>query len=277
MLTVLNIKNEKTTNINQKIHALLRPYKIETELRQCENIEVHYINYISRRGEIKFDKIYDCCIGKRKTVLCDSDISLDKSKLKRFTGIHFKKIMLENFVCSILDKSDIPPSDIRISYYDPLADNPAFAERLLGYSTRLTVVSDMPRFYENEAERIADKCGASVMVSNDLSALCPCDLLIAPIIIDKAIPTTHNDIIFTLSSPLAAVSGNIITEYYTEFPEKYSPLLPEGFDEMYFLSGLYSLCSVYELDRLIPHSCGSVNQKYTAENIIRLIQTKCRR
>lgn len=274
MLTVLKITNEKNSGIGEKLLSVFKPYQLKTELRRCGDIEVNYINYILRRGSIKYDKLYNCCIGKRKTILCDRRIPLEGSRLKRFTGIIYKKIMLDNFICDILKKADIDPAKIKISYYDPNAENPSLAERLLSYCTNLTVVSDMPRFYENESERIAESRGALFTVSNDISALCPCDIIIAPTIIKRALPTVSSNIIFTIYPPSSTVTGNIITDYYCEFPRKYVSLIDEDLDEMYLLAGLYSLCGVNSLAQLIPHSCGGSGIKYSADDIIRIIENK---
>ncbi len=274
MLTVLKITNEKDSGFGKKLLSVFKPYQLKTELRRCGDIEINYINYILRRGTIKYDKLYNCCIGKRKTILCDREISLEGSRLKRFTGIIFKKIMLDNFVCDILKKADIDPKKINISYYDPNAENPALAERLLSFCTNLTVVSDMPKFYENESERIAGDSGALFTVSNDISAVSPCDILIAPTIIKKALPTVSSNIIFTIYPPSAYVPGNIITDYYCEFPEKYNSLADDTIDEMYLLAGLYSLCGINSLSELVPHSCGGSGIKYSAEDIIRIIENK---
>ncbi len=275
MLTVLKITNDTNLGTGKKIISLFKPYQIKTELRKCDDVEVNYINYILRHGNIRFDKLYNCCIGKRKTILCDNKISLEGSRLKRFTGIIFKKIMLDNFICSILEKANIPPTDIKISYYDPGAENPALAERLLSYCTNLTVVSDMPRFYENESERIAKTRGALFTVNNDVSALCPCDILIAPTIIKKPVPTSSNNIIFTVYPPASPVPGNIITDYFCDFPEKYISLTDDDIDDMYLLSALYSLCGIDSLAELIPHSCGGSGIKYSSDDIIRIIKSKC--
>lgn len=276
MITVLKITNDKNSGISGKIRSVFKPYQLKTELRKCDNIEINYINYILRRGNVKYDKLYNCCIGKRKTILCDKEISLEGSRLKRFSGIIFKKIMLDNFVCDILKQADIDPAKIKISYYDPNAENPALAERLLAYCNNLTVVSDMPRFYENESERIAKDTGALFTVSNDISALCPCDILIAPTIIKKALPTVSSNIIFTIYPPSAPVCGNIITDYYCEFPQKYKTLIDNTLDEMYFLAGLYSLCGIESLSSLVPHSCGGSGIIYSPEDIIRIIENKYR-
>ena len=274
MLTVLKITNEKSCGISRRLLSILKPYQIKTEIRKCGDVEINYIDYILRRGNIKYDKLYNCCIGKRKTILCDKKISLEGSRLKRFTGINFKKIMLDNFICDILKKADIEPTKIKISYYDPNAENPALAEDLLSYCTDLTVVSDMPRFYENESERIAEKCGAIFTVSNDISALCQCDILIAPTIIKKALPTVSSNIIFTVCPPSAPVAGNIITDYYCELPRKYIPFVDDTLDGMYLLAGLYSLCGINSLASLIPHSCGGSGIKYTTDEIVRIIKNK---
>ncbi len=272
MMTLLNIEQVKNKNILDAFLSLFRPYSIETELKENDDASVLSITYLQRRGTVRFNKIYEHCIGRRKTILCDEKLNLFNTHFKRFNSLTFKKRLLENYICSILDSADFPPSELEISYYDPKAESPSFAEKLLKYTSRLTVVSNMPRFYENEAERLAEKYGASMLVSNSVEKLVPCSILIAPTIIKESLPTVSSSLIFTLKRPPIPVSGNIITDYTAALPEKYAALKPDFVDDIYFMSGLYSLCSAYELGEIIPTGCGNQFDEFTNESMIRQIK-----
>ena len=271
MLTVLNIEDKKPKNLVQAIKAIFRPYIINAEIRNAGGISVADISYIRKRGDIRFNKIYEYCIGSSKTILCDKNISLKGTPFRRFEGFELNKKLLENFICDILENSETDPAQLSISYYDPDADSPAFAERLLKYSSKLTVVSNMPRFYENESDRLLNEYGVSMIVSNSLDRLYPCDILIAPCKIKRPLPSVPSTPVFTVHRPLVAVPGNIITGYDIEIPEKYKPLKPDSTDKDYFLSGLYSLCAAHDIGALIPHSCKSDCRTFTKSDIIRLI------
>lgn len=272
MMTVLNIEQVQNKSILDTIRSVFRPYSIETELKENDDASVLSITYRQKRGEIKFNKIYEHCIGRRKTILCDKKINLFNTHFRRFNSLTLKKRLMENYICSILDSADFPPSELSISYYDPKAESPSLAEKLLKYTSRLTVVSDMPRFYENEAERLAKKCGASVIVSNSPDKLIPCNILIAPTVIKESLPTVSSSLIFTIHRPPVPISGNVITDYQAELPEKYASLKSDFIDDIYFMSGLYSLCSAYELGEIIPTGCGNQFDEFTNENIIHQIK-----
>ncbi len=247
-MTVLQIKKTEL-NFWQKLLSPFKPYKIETHLRRAEGVTVFTIVYTIRRGRIRFDKIYDQCIGRSKLILCDSSLDLSGTPFRRFFSYALQRQLMKNYLCDMLSAADTPS---RIAFYDPQAQCPAMAEALLPYIRTLTIVTDMPRFYENEANRISDGCGAVINVSNDPSSLCPCDILISPAVIQNHLPTTVSTQIYTIAPPAVSLSGHVICRYPVSLPAVYRPLLPEGMDEEYFMSALYSLCRQTSLDRLTP-------------------------
>lgn len=275
MITSLQIIEEENNTIISKLRSLFFPCKIETGIVRSDNISVYNIRYHKRRGSIDFEKLYDKCIGHSKVILCDKNVNLFNTPFRRFESTLLNKCLMKNYIINILTLSEISPKDLKISYYDPDAGNPSFVSELLRFSSNLTVVTDMPKFYEKEVDRITDNSGASVLVSNNTSDLFPCDILIAPDIIRKAIPSYESSLIFTCAKPAVSLCGNIICGYPSDFPERITSICPEGTDIGYFISAVYVIFKEKELGRIIPHSCSDMYTEYSNDNIIRRIKANC--
>ena len=275
MLTLLTAEEITAVNIKDKIKAVFRPYSITADIRRSGDISIMNINYRSRRGRIRFDKIYDLCIGKRKTLLCSRDIDLDGTYFRRFDDREFRTILMGNFICSVLEKADTPPSCLSICYYDPHAEYPSLLGRLTQFSDLITVISDMPRFYENEADRIAVENGAAVSVSNSAENLRSSDILIAPTLIEKNLPLSPETTVFTVAEPSVPCKGTVITDYHASLMQEYSQLRNDNFHDEYIMAAIYSLCGKKELAQTVPSSCSNNTDIFTLEGAVRLIKSGC--
>ena len=81
MITALRIIKEDNKSMISRIRSLVFPYSIETETLRLNNISVFNIRYHRRRGNVRFDKIYEKCIGHSKVILCDKSVNLFYIKL----------------------------------------------------------------------------------------------------------------------------------------------------------------------------------------------------
>ena len=222
------------------------------------------------------EKLYKYCIGSTKQILCDKQVSLKASKLERFHSNALTEKLMENFLLGMLDKNSPLTDGIKIGFYDPEAEFPSFAEKLLSYCSNLIVVSFMPKFYEIEANRILQHSGAVMTATNSLEQLSNCDMIIAPEKIKRPLPSHQNTVIFTVCEPSVHMPGIIITGYDVDIPEEYAPLKPDSVDTDYFLSGLYSLCTVTSLAGLQPYSCHTETVSFSADDTFRLIPNDCK-
>lgn len=272
MLTVLEIEKNSNKTLMQKIISLFRPYEISTATKKHNKIFVLYIKYRLNRGRIRYNKIYNYALCAPKTVLCSSELELENTPFSRFENDEYACIMMQNAVCDILGKADISPDSVKIAYYDPMADAPLFTEKLSDFTSQLTVITNMPKFYEKESERLSESIGASFTVNNSPERLSDCDILICPKRIDTKLPVSEKTIIFTTSKPAVSLRGTVIYEFFPEIPYKYQRLKPESLDSLYFLSALYSLCGVKELGKLIPAACGDGQILYTSERLAQRIK-----
>ncbi len=275
MITVLNILKENEHTFSDRIKGLFFPYRIETELKRRGNISVYSLVYHRRRGDIRFDKIYEKCIGLNKVLLCDKNVNLFNTHFRRFESYGLQRRLMINYLCHILELAEISPDNLIISYYDPNGSHPSVLQELLEFTSDITVVTDMPAFYEKEAQRISDDNGAVIRVSNEISALYPCDILIAPDVIRKNIPTARSTLVFTVDRPYVPIKGNIIYRYPSDYPKELCELCPEGTELWYFMSAMYTICKQKQLGELVPDSCSDLYMTFSADMMIRQIRARC--
>lgn len=273
MIAALTIEDHSSSSLWSKIKALFYPYEITARLRKQNKITVLYVKYSDYRGKIYWKKLYPYLSGYHQYVLCPKSIDLSGTSLRRFEDNEYNLLLMRNFVTDMLQKADIPPQNLRIAYYDPMAACPSVAEALIDYTSRLTVVTDMPKFYENEAERLLELFGVPITVSNSLDALSNNDILLTSVPVTSPLPLSAHTIVFSAEPPRTAVRSTVIYDYFVSVPYKYQRLQPQDIGNAYFLSALYSLCRVRELEKILPVKCSDGQALFTAERLIQRLQS----
>lgn len=264
MLIILDAQKHTNHTFSQKIKSFFRPCEIRVTLKSQSGISLAYIQYHYYRGNINFKKIAPLIGGCSKNILCNENFPIQNTNFKRFDSYDFDIKMMQNFILSVLENSDIPPDKLSIGYFDPKAEYYDFVRQILKYSSRLVVFTDMPKFYENLSEN-------SFIVSNSTKTLYDCDILICPAVIERPVSIKNNSIVFTVKNPLFSVNGTVISLYHIDFPRFFSELKPENLSESYFLSALYSIYRIKQLGEIIPVKCSNAKNNYSQKEIIQLL------
>ncbi len=266
-MTIVTIKTEKPSSLPEKIAFWLHPFRLETEIRQAEDIRLRIIRYIQRHPPVRLDLIEKQMNAEEPVILCEKGLSLKDSSLKRFEGLKLNTCLLKNFVQEVLKELGEYSRELTISFYDPMAEHADFAGELLAYTSNVKVITEQPRYYENESDKLLEEKGTSFIVSNSCSRIAPCDLLVAPVRIKRPLPTAPATPVFTISKPLVSTPGWVLTRYYPDFPEKWKKLLPLEMDLLYVLSGLYELYDREEAAQWIPKVCATEGERYSIETV----------
>ncbi len=272
MLIVLDVKREKSLTLSRRLRSLFQPYEITARVKKQNKVTVLYLCYHAYRGEIRYKKLYEYAVGAPKTILCSQELDLSRTPFRRFESNALDKCLMQNFVLHLLRETGRLSQPLRIAYYDPMAENPAYLGKLLQETSALTVVSSMPRFYERESERLMEQWGVPLLVTNTPEGLSNCDILIAPDTITRHLPLSERTLVFTTARPAVSLKGTVIYEYFPEFPYRYQRLRAQTVAEGYFLSALYSLGGVKELAGLLPEKCGDGNTLYTADRLVQRLR-----
>lgn len=270
---MLDIEDKRPKTMAGKLKSLLRPFEIEARVKKQSRISVMHIKYRRFRGRVNTGKIYPMTIGCCKTILCDEDTDLSGTSFRRFEDDSFSLEMMKNFVFELLEQTAVSPHEINISYYDPMGDHPSIAERLLKYTSCLTVLTNVPKFYEKESERLADIYGSPLIVANDPGKLYDSDIVITSSAVDAPMRLSSGCIVFSPSAPLVSMKNPVIYDYFVDIPYKYKRLKPDKTDTFYFLSALYTLCEANDLLKIVPKKCGDGGAVYSTERLISRIKT----
>lgn len=272
MFIILDTKKRQNPKFSDQLFALFKPYIIEEKIIKNKDISFIYLKYILNRGNINLKKISHYA-KISQNILCDKNLSLKNTNFKRFENNDFNRIMMKNFIFTVLKSNELSQKKLKISFYDPNAGYSEFAKELFQYTSNITIVSNMPKFYENESEKILNEIGSGFIVSNSLEKLTPCDLLICPEKIKIPLPTMTSSLIFTVQKPLVNVSGTVINDYPVELPVKYREIKPTNIENNYFLSALYALCHQKELKKITPLYCKTENQFFSVKDISQRIDS----
>lgn len=268
MIITLEIQDKRPKKLLQKLKAVFRPCEINARIKKQNKISVLQLTYKLYRGRPDMKKLAPFLVGCGDTIVCSKNCNINIAPYKRFENGSFAQVMMLNFVKDILARTDISPLRIKIAYYDPMGRYPYTAEALLEYCPGLTVVTNTPKFYETFSERLSEESGCSLIVSNTIDSLRDCDILLCSEAPDIHFPLSDDTIVFYASQPQIKQNGTSVYEYKTAVPYKYQRVRPEYIDEFSFLSALYTLCGVKELENLVPSAGADGEDIYTAERLV---------
>lgn len=271
MLTALTFAEERPRGIKEKIISVFRPYRINVSIHSTHTASLREIKYTRLRGKTILHAIEKECLPQR-AVLCADGTDLEGSLLRKIRNSSLTVRWCESFVTEVLGQLAGIKNELKVAFYDPEAEQPSFAKKLLSYVPSLTVVTEMPKFYEIEAARIAAETGAVMIVSNNIETLFPCDLIIAPTRITTPLPCVPLTPIFTVERPCVSITGTIIDGYRAQLPERYRELCPEGIDECELMSALYAFCGCAELGAEKPDCCVCMGKHFSAEDVVRIVK-----
>ncbi len=249
MLTFLTIENK-----HPKSFLPLR-YKVFTELKSAEGVDVKHIRYIHKRGRIHWDKIVKLAGDECERLLTqESLIFPENCGLRRFECNELKARFCLNTVIGVLKLLKDFKGNVNVAVFDPDGTVADSAEVLLRHTQSLTVVTRMTGMYGAEAERILNESGAVLSVSKRLKSLSTAQLVIAPNKLMAQLPVEKNAVILTSSPPSVSQRCGVYYRYYFSLSEELLKLLPQGFDAEYLASALYTLLGRFDLGSIVPQA-----------------------
>ncbi len=267
MIAVLSVVKHPPATRWARFKARFHPYEITAGLRKHRKTSVLQVKYEIYRGGLQWQKLLPYLAGCRKQLLCDPDIDLSGTSFTRFENTAYTLRLMQNFVVTMLEQAAVSPHDLKIAYYDPMAVYPEMVTALASYTSCLTIVTDMPRFYENQSDRLMSLYGIPLSISNCVEALAGSDLILSTEVIDAPWPLTAQSIVFTVKPPLVSLKGTILSDYRVDLPYPYQRLKPPKVNNVYFLSALYSLCGVKDIEKLVPYQCSDRQSLFTSDRL----------
>lgn len=272
MITVLTVEDCRPKHWYEHILSLFLPQSIDCRFVEKMSVQVLYINVKRRKGKLPWRRISKIAGSNKCKILCDESISIpSKYGIKRFNdkGLSYK--LCRNALFFSLRESNVNPTQLKISIYDPDGMHPDIVQYFLPFTSQLKVVTNKAQLYKEELDRLMNEHGASVFLSNNIQCLYPCNVIIALDRIATPLGSKRNTVIFTTDKPAVPIKGIIYHNYEISHNNVYNSLKPRLMNQEYFLSALYKEYLMYEFEEIKPYRCKSMNNWYTIEDICKVI------
>lgn len=249
MLTFLTIDENRAKGF------LPLRYKVLTELKSAEGIDVKHIKYIHRRGRIHWDKIIKLAGDESERLLTPESLVLPKeSGLRRFECHELKARFCLNTAIGVLKLLKDFKGNIKVAVFDPDGTVADSADVLLRHTNNLTAVTRMTEIYGAVAERILNESGAVLSISKRLKSLSTAQLIVAPHRLMVQLPVEKNAVILSSANPGVSQRCGVYYRYFFSLSEELLKLLPQGFDAEYLASALYTLKGRFDLGSIMPQA-----------------------
>lgn len=268
MLTALSIENLTSGIWYKKIINKLRGDSITVDIRSARGVALRHITYLSRSGEINWERLSRVIGAQRNHLLCNEDV-LPPADLgfRRFDNKTFKIQLASNLGVYVLSKLKNKMSDIAVAIYDLRGDCTRLLSELARYTGKLTVVTDNLDAYNSAAEAISEDTGAIAYVTDNRARLMDCALIIAPEQINELLPLSSNVIVLTSTAPTVCTPGLIYYEYHFRMPNMFDRIKPRDLTTEYFAGALYTKARQYELGSIVPTACSNYASSQTYRSI----------
>lgn len=270
MLTALNIE-DYTRRGAGRIFSLLRRNRIRVEHRYCDAVAVKSIVYERRRERMSWTAIDRFLKDRRTQLLCPPELTLPAgSGLKRFVSGELNRRLCENAALWLLrELRGERPSVVLV---DSTGDRAQLCACLLDYTDRVRVITDSPRVYLNEADRLLEEKGAALRVSSGSARITDAQIIIAPDRLTRPLGCDPGALIFSGEAPAHPQPAPVIDEYLIDLPEKYRSLCPDYLEPMYFASALYTLAGAHELGSTVFTRCCDGRVLHTRMSLIKQLK-----
>lgn len=267
MLTALTVTDKTEKSFFKKIVNFFKGNKIKVEINSARGVTLRHVEYINRTGKINWQKLDSVIGAQRNHLLCSADISFPKSMgFRRFYSEEFSQRLCSNMGLFILSKLQ-HPERIKVALYDPEGDCADLAEFLLQYSENVLIVTDNTELYRQEAMRIIEDTGASLIISCQRESMSDCDFIIAPEKIHEALNLKNSAVLLTAGKPEYPVDCKAYFYYHFKMPNKFDRIKPQELSDIYFASALYTKARQHEFGSIVPFVCSNEYGSQRLESI----------
>ncbi len=272
MITAFQLSDNTASGPRALLH-LFRRNRVRVEYLYCDSVALKSVTYERFRGRVNWTSIDRFIGGSRSKILCREDTLLAAERgYRRFSSDELRRRLCENAALYLLGA--LRAFDVSVALIDRVGDRIGLCSYLVDYSDKVTVVTEKPQIYLEEADRLMAEKGAVINVRKSVNSLKSADLLISPERISRDLQCAPDAVILSAAEPTVAQNAPVIYDYFFDLPEKYSRIKPVYLDEMYFASALYSLAGAHELGSSVFRRCTDGVTVHTRKSLTLLMQKR---
>ena len=246
MFAVLRVKENEKGFINRL------KFKLKPPAPKLERVPVksaapyYYLELFENQCGEKFEEVAEMlgrCAGF--IITCDGFMLPSDSLCDYYRPSRLPQTMLLNSAVEYAAEKSRNNSWQSIGIIDPKANFANCIEKLIVNVPSVKVVTDCPQQYENTAQALYDNWGFSLVVSQNISAVSDCDMIISPETNEQRIYNRR----IVINNKDSLKHMELRGEGFT-LPKEYERIMPQGVEPLTFASALYELCGVSELSAM---------------------------
>lgn len=272
MITAFHLA-DNTVHGARAVFNLFRRNRIRVEHLYCDAAALKSITYERYRGRVNWTAIDRFVHSKRALILCREGVELPADRgYRRFTSNELYLRLCENAAMFLMNNISAP--DVRVALIDDSGDHAALCGCLADETDRLCVVTQKPRLYLDEAERLLEEKGAVLRVSKSPAPLREADLIVAPAPLMRDLHCAGDVVILSAAAPTVVQNAPVIFDYSIDLPGKFRAIKPDYLDDLYFASAMYTLAGAHELGSSIFRRCGDGSTIHTRMSLLDLLKRR---
>lgn len=264
---------DKTAQGPKAVLNFFRHNRIRVEHLYCDSAALKSVTYERYRGRVNWTSVDRFIHSHRRQILCPEGTELPAERgYRRFVSDALDLRLCENAALCLLNAVEAP--HIQVVLLDDNGDHIGLCSYLADSTDRVSVVTDKPRLYLNEADRLMEEKGAVIHVTKSPAPLKTADLIIAPAPLTRDLYCAEDAVILSASAPTVAQNAPVIRGYSFDLPEKYRAIKPEYLDDMYFASALYALAGAHELGSSVFRRCTDDRTVHTRGSLAQVLKKR---
>lgn len=271
MINVLTVKNEFKPGFFNIIKSLFSKNEIISKTAYFSNIKINYIIVNQKKMSIPWTKIKSFMNDDTQNIICEKSLVLpDTLGFSRSNDKPFNEILCVNSAKYVIQNLNSIPEKLKITLYDPFCEYHYILEDIIMFSRHIKIITNNVSDYLKNISPLIDAYGASIPISNKLSWISPCNILIAPKINSKFY-ISSNTLTFTTENQVSDLNGIILNSYKLNVSSNISKLIPGEIPAESFIAALYNTKKFSKLSLITPDYCLSNNKIISINEIFRYV------
>lgn len=271
MIKILVVEEEFKPGFFNRLKSIFEKNEIYFKTDIFATTQIDYITVKQKKLSIPWEEIKSIWGGNVQNILCEETLKLPNNLgFSRFNESKFSELLCINSAKYVIQNLNSDPEKLKITLYDPFCEYNNILEDIIMFTRNLKVITNNIQDYQKNINHLADTYGVSIPVSNKLSWISPCNILIAPKI-DTRFYTSSNTVIFTCRNYTAGLNGIIFNKYKLNVESSIKRFIPRKIASEYFIAALYSTNKFSKLDKIVPDACLSTNKFIPVNEISRFV------
>ncbi len=271
MINVLTVENEFKPGFFNIVKSFFSKNEILLKTAYFSNIKINYIIVKQKKMSISWTKVKSFMNDDTQNIICKKSLVLPSTLgFSRSNDKPFNEVLCVNSAKYVIQHLNSIPEKLKITLYDPFCEYYHILEDIIMFSRHIKVITNNVNDYLKTINPLTDAYGVCIPISNKLSWISPCNILIAPKINSKFY-VSSNTLTFTTENYTTSLNGIVFNNYKLNISSDISKLIPNEIPAESFVAALYNTKKFSKLNLIIPDYCLSNNKIIAINEIFKYV------